>query len=60
MPTTIDVSAMNDDSIRKSGLDHAAAEAERAQHADLLPALDDGARADHAERRDADHEAEAP
>ena len=35
------------------------AEADRAQHADLLPTLDDGARADHAERGDADDQPEA-
>ena len=58
MPTTIAVSAMNEDSIRKLSLHHAALEADRAQDADLLAALDDGARGDHAERGDADDQAE--
>ena len=41
-------------------LHHSAAESDRAQHADLLPPLDDGAGADHAERGDADERARGP
>ena len=44
---------------QEDGLHHSAPEADRPQHTDLLAALDDGARADHAERCDPDDQAEA-
>ena len=59
MPTTIDVSAMKDDSRRNDGLHHPAPEADRPQNADLLAALGDGSGADHSERGDADDQPEA-
>ena len=59
VPTTIEVSAMNEDSSRKDASHHPPPEADRAHDADLLAALDDGAGADDAERGDADEQAEA-
>ena len=59
MPTTIEVSATNDDSSRNDASTMPPPEADRAQDADLLAALDDRAGADDAERGDADDQAEA-
>ena len=50
----------NDDSMQEAERDCALLVADRAQHADLLAPLDDGAEGDHADRRDADDEAERP
>ena len=59
MPTTIAVSATNDDSSRKHACTMLPAEPDRPQDADLLAALDHRAGADDAERGDADDQAEA-